>query len=152
MAIRGVGRFVIAGVHGTVTFTGAVAVAATSNKMDSVNLRPEFSVVEHRDGKSAVFAATADEPVHRLTIRFTPISDVAANTLVTAKANITLPDRLAIVTLAGFARSNINGDWYFAGGGIDHEKGTPVGATMELIRFGPDPENPSITSAPADFE
>lgn len=150
--IKGVGRFVVKGVHGDVTYTGAVAVLATSNKLVDASYEPDFNVSEHRDGKGSVFAVTADEPVHRMTIQFHPIAPVADNSLAGAKSTVTLPDRLGVVTLANMSRANMNGDWYFVGGGINKSTDQIVSANMRLSRFGPDAEaNFTITGAPANF-
>lgn len=150
--IKGVGRFVVKGVHGDVTYTGAVQVLPTSNKMVDASYRPEFNVSEHRDGKSSVFAATADEPVHRCSIRFHPIAPLLDNSLAGAKSTITLPDRLGVVTLANMGRANFNGDWYFHGGSIQHSTDGLVELSMELARYGPDAEAGfTITGAPANY-
>ena len=150
--IKGVGRFVVKGVHGDATFTGAVQVLPTSNKLVSAGYRPDFAVSEHRDGKGSVFAATADEPVHRLSIRMHPIAPLLDNTLAGAKSQVTLPDRLGVVTLANMPRGNMNGDWYFVGGSIDLSTDGLVELSMELSRFGTDAEAGfTITGAPANY-
>lgn len=151
MAIQGVGRFVVKGVQGNLTYTGAVTVAAGSNKMVGASFRDEFNVTEHRDGTSGVFAVTADDPVFRLSVRFIPTADAGTNTLVNSQTNITLPTRLSVVALAGFGRANINGNWYYQGGSIDHSPDSPVELSMDLARYGTDPESPTITGNPLAF-
>ena len=49
---RGVGKFVVRGVHGTLQIvTGAVTLATADNKLTSVSVQDRFDVTEVRDGK-----------------------------------------------------------------------------------------------------
>jgi hypothetical protein len=151
MAILGVGKFVVKGVQGNVAYTGVVSVSMSSDntKLMGASLRNEFGVTEHRDGVSNVFSVTADEPIHRLSIRFVPTATTATPTLANAKANVVLPERLATVTLAGFGNTNIDGAWFYVGGSIDYSPDSPVELSMELTRYGTDPTANAITTNPA---
>lgn len=151
MAIqKGIGRYLVKGVHGTMAFTGAVAIGDTNSKLMSASLQDDFSATPHRDGKSEVFAVTADQPIQSLSIRWVPIAPVGG-TLANAKANFTLPPRLGVVTLTGFGNNRFDGTWHYVGGG--GELSSDVGeVSMNLQRYGSDPEANSIGTAPVDFD
>lgn len=144
MALIGIGRYVVKGIHGKfddttgfVSAYGAVTVTSSNSKVMGVGRRDEFPIAEHRDGTSSVFAVTADEPIFRLSIRWTPMSPSSSGSLALARTNMVLPDPLDIVTLAGFGNNQIDGAWYYTGGGsIDLSSDGLVEASMELSRYG----------------
>lgn len=150
-ALKGVGQYVVKGVHGNISYTGAVSIDSTKSKTMGVDRRDEFSVHEQRDGLSSVFAIVADEPIYRLTVRFVPLSPTTSGSLALAKTNCELPSRLSVVTLAGFGNNNLDGTWYYQGGSISMSPDSIVEATMELSRYGTDPAANSLSGAPVDF-
>ena len=144
---RGVGKFFVNGVHGTVAIAGAVTLAAADNKAQSVELDRQFDVAQIRDGKGAFVGAVAGEVTDTLKVRMIPIDSSVSSTLTQAKTNIKLPARLAKVTLAGFGNANIDGDWHFVGGSISIQQGQPAEINMDLIR-----PNSAYQTDPADFD
>lgn len=150
--LKGVGQYVVKGVHGNISYSGAVSIDSTKSKTMGADRRDEFTVHEQRDGLSSVFAVIADEPVQRLTIRFVPLSPSTSGSLALAKTNCELPARLSVVTLAGFGNNNLDGTWYYQGGSISMSPDSIVEATMELARYGTDPATNSLTGAPNNFD
>lgn len=144
---RGIGKYFVNGVHGTVAIAGAVTLASTDNKPQSVELDRQFDVNQVRDGKGAFVAAVAGETTDTLKVRMIPIDGSVSSALSVAKTNIKLPERLGKVTLAGFGNANIDGDWHFSGGSISIQQGQPVEINMDLIR-----PNSAYQTDPADFD
>ncbi len=144
---RGVGKFFVNGVHGTVAIAGAVTLAAADNKPQSVELDRQFDVAQIRDGKGAFVGAVAGEATDTIKVRMIPIDSSVSSTLSQAKTNIKLPERLGKVTLANFGNANIDGDWHFVGGSISIQQGQPVEINMDLIR-----PNSAYQTDPSDFD
>ena len=146
---RGVGKFVVRGVHGTLQIVnGAVTLAAADSKLQSVSMQNRFDIAEVRDGKGALFAAVAGEITDRCSIRMIPFDSSVSSTLATAKTNVKLPERLAKVTLASFGITKVDGDWHFAGGEIGLNTDQVVEISMDLVRFGAT----GYIGDPADFD
>lgn len=146
---RGVGKFVVRGVQGTLQIvTGAVTLATADNKLTSVSVQDRFDVTEVRDGKGALFAAAAGEITRRCSIRMIPLDSSVSSTLAQAKTNIKLPGRLEKVTLASFGNTNVDGDWHYAGGEVSINADQVAEISMDLVRFG----TTGYIGDPADFD
>lgn len=123
MAILGIGRYVVRGIAGTISYT---ALISTSNKVSSLTYKKSFGVTEHRDGMGSVFAVTAGEPVEEIQVTLTPIAPVATATLVGAQASVVVPGPLDVVTIAGFPGGIASGDYTYVDGDIRlSSDGTP---------------------------
>ena len=144
---RGVGKFFVAGVQGTVAISGAVTLAAADNKPQSVEVDRQFDVAQVRDGKGAFVAAVASEITDTLKVRMIVIDSSVSSTLAQAKTNLKLPERMGKVTLAGFGNANVDGDWHFTGGSISLQQGQPAEINMDLIR-----PNGTYQTDPVDFD
>lgn len=153
MAFKGVGRAFAKGVPFTFVWTGhSVTVAADDNRPMSIDYTHDVNTTVHRDGLSAVFAVSSDEPEHVITIRTVPVAPSTTNTIAGAKTTHTLPDILTNVTLANSPRAGFDGSWLYRGGGsISY---TPDGApemSMTLYRYGNDVESPQSLTAVQAF-
>lgn len=115
MAILGIGRYVVRGIAGTVSYTGLIS---TSNKVTSLSYKKSFGVTEHRDGMGSVFAVTAGEPVEEIQVTLTPIAPLATATLPGAKASVVVPDPLSAIAVAGFPGGIADGNYVYVDGDI----------------------------------
>lgn len=145
---RGVGKFVVRGVQGTLQILGAVTLATADNKPVSVSVQDRFDIAEARDGKGALFAASAGEITRRCSVRFIPLDSSVSSTLAQAKTNMKLPERLGKVTLASFGNANVDGDWHYAGGEISINADQVAEISMDLVRYG----TTGYIGDPADFD
>jgi hypothetical protein len=152
MAFKGVGLAVARGVP--YTFAWAHTVGTTDATVSDVNNKPmsfqyteDANTTDHRDGNSAVFAVSADEPVHSITIRTQVVATSGANTAAQARLHAIPPDLLSYVTLAA-GPAYYNGTWLYKGGASFEN--IPDGATemtMTLFRHGFDVETPTTFAA-----
>lgn len=116
MAIVGIGRYVVRGVAGTISYTGLLS---ANNKVSSVTYKKAFAVTEHRDGMGSVYAVTAGEPVEEIQVTFTPIAKSAGSpTIVDAQANVVVPPPLGVVAVLGFPGGITSGDYAYVDGDI----------------------------------
>jgi hypothetical protein len=115
MAILGIGRYVVRGIAGTISYT---ALISTSNKVTSLTYKKSFGVTEHRDGMGSVFAVTAGEPVEEIQVTLTPIAPVATATLAGAKASVVVPGPLDVIAVAGFPGGIADGNYTYVDGDI----------------------------------
>jgi hypothetical protein len=148
MAFKGVGKAVSKGVPFTFAWsrdgvTTDVTINDTDNKAMGFDYTHDVSSTDHRDGTSAVFAVTFDEPVHQIAIRTVPVGTTGGtnpNTPAQARTNAVAPDIGTYVTLAG-GPAFFNGTWLYKGGASVSY--TPDGVTevsMTLYRHGFDVE------------
>lgn len=152
MAFKGIGRAVAKGVPFTFVWThvggsGSVSttIAADDNRAMGLDYTHDVSSTDHRDGTSAVFAVTFDEPVHQISIRTMPVGDATTNTADQARLHGIAPDIGSSVALAGNGVPvYFTGNWTYKGGcSVSY---TPDGAaelTMTLYRHGFDVEQPT---------
>lgn len=117
------GRASVFAIDGTLAYTG---VATIDNEVQAANMTDEFDVVELMDRRGEVIGKAARNRRRTLTIDFIPTDASTSNpqTEAGAKANVAFPDKLALVTLASFGITDIDGDWNYVGGGT-------VGMTAE---------------------
>jgi len=115
MALLGIGRYVVRGVAGTISYT---ALISTSNKVTSLTYKKSFGVTEHRDGLGQVFAVTAGEPVEEIQVTLTPIAPLLTATLAGAKSSVVVPGPLDPVAVAGFPGGIADGNYVYVDGDI----------------------------------
>ncbi len=156
MAFKGVGRAVSKGVPFTFTWTrdGAttdITVETGDNKAIGFDYTHDVPSTDHRDGNSAVFAVTFDEPTHTINIRFIPVGDVSTNTAAQARIHAITPDIGTYVTL-GAGPAYFNGTWLYKGGGsISYTPDGVTDGTMTLYRHGFDVEAATSFAAVQDL-
>ena len=144
-SIIGIGRFVVKGVHGTISYTGLLS-SKDQSKVSDLSYTKQFNVSEHRDGLSSVFAVTADEPVEEISVTFTPIAANDAANLAGAKASVVLPSPLSVVSVAGFPGGIANADYTYISGNIRLSTDNTAVIDMVLRKY------VAVTSAaPNDF-
>ncbi len=85
--------------------------------MQSVGLTDEFDITELPNASAETIGKVARNSRTSLTIDLFILAPNGTNTDANAKPAIKLPDPLAIVTLAAFGNTLIDGDWNYAGGG-----------------------------------
>jgi len=165
MAFKGIGRAVSKGVPYTFAWARGIGttatVAADDNRAIGFDYTHDVTATDHRDGTSAVFATTFDEPVHTISIRTIPVGNSTTNTGDRARLHGITPDIGTAVTLA-------NGPAYFTGGTAITGAGTaswiykggasisytPDGVTevsMTLYRHGFNVEAPTTFAAVQDL-
>lgn len=158
MAHKGIGIAVSKGVPFAFAWTRDIStnadVGATHNKAMGLDYTHDVTSTDHRDGTSAVFAVSFDEPVHTISIRTIPVGITSGNnTAVQARLHAITPDVGTAVILSGgpayfTADTSITGaatgSWIYKGGAsISY---TPDGVTeisMTLYRHGFDVESPT---------
>lgn len=166
MAFKGIGIAVSKGVPFAFAWaragTTAAAVDAGDNKAVGFDYTHDVTSTDHRDGTSAVFAVSFDEPVHTISIRTIPVGITGGvNTAVQARLHAITPDVGTAVILSGgpayfTADKSItgaaDGSWIYKGGAsISY---TPDGVTeisMTLYRHGFDVESPTEFAAVQDL-
>lgn len=118
------GKASIAGINGTVAWTGVASLAAGNHLLQSAKMQDQFDLNELRDqvGEPAGLAKTNHR--QEITIDFVPVAVSGTNTIANAKVGLQLPPPLAQVTLASFDEpagatgfNTINGVWAYVGGG-----------------------------------
>lgn len=165
MAFKGIGRAVAKGVPFTFAWaragTTAQTVAADDNRAMGLDYTHDVTSTDHRDGNSAVFATSFDEPVHSITIRTIPVGDATTNTAAQARLHGISPDVGTAVTLsggpayftAGTAISGAGtGSWIYKGGAsVSYTPDGVAEVTMTLYRHGFDVEAPTTFAAVQDL-
>ena len=107
-------KFTVWGTPGTIAFTG---LAAADNAARGVELEDVVRVADCRDGNGRIFASNVTRDAQTLTLSLVPFDSATPGTLVTAKSKPALPPPGALITLAGFGSSLVDGDWNYVGGG-----------------------------------
>lgn len=165
MAFKGIGRAVAKGVPYTFawakTGTTSQTVAADDNRAMGLDYTHDVSSTDHRDGTSAVFACTFDEPVHQISIRTVPVGDSTTNTSAQAQLHGIAPDIGTAVTLAGgpayFTGGTAitgagTGSWIYKGGAsVSYTPDGVAEVTMTLYRHGFDVQAPTTFAAVQDL-
>jgi hypothetical protein len=111
------GKAAVYGVTGTLAFAGAVVMSTAENKMLGADITDTFDIPELKDGVGNIIGLAAVNRRHEATFDIVPSDTDGSPTLADAKTAIKLPDPLAIVTIAGFGNTLIDGTWNYIGGG-----------------------------------
>jgi len=156
MAFKGIGRAVSKGIPFAFAWAHNggkdQAIEATDNKAMGFDYTHDVASSDHRDGTSAVFACSFDEPVHTISIRIIPIGDSSINTAEQARLHGIVPDVGTAVTLTGgpeyfkdgAAITGKTGSWIYKGGGtVGYTPDGLTEVTMTLYRHGFDIDNPT---------
>lgn len=99
--------------RGALAFSG---ILTNQNKLMAGALQDNFKLNELEDGEGNTIAVEATGRNHTATFEIIPIA--ADGTRASARANIKLPDALALVTISGTdPGSYLDGDWNYVGGG-----------------------------------
>lgn len=163
MAFKGIGKAVARGVPFTFAWSKLegtdYAGASDDNKAMSLDYTHDAQHTDHRDGNSAVYGITFDEPTHTITIRAVPTGN-ATNTVDRARLNAVPPDVGTAVVLAGgpvyftggSAIAGSAGSWIYKGGGsVSYTPDGPVEITMPLYRHGFSVEAPTSFATVQDM-
>lgn len=156
MAFKGAGKAVAKGVPYTFAWshdgtTTDATVTAADNKPMSLDYTHDVPSTDHRDGNSAVFAVTFDEPTHTISIRTVTVGSTGTNTAAQARIHAIYPDVGTYVTLASGA-AYLNGTWLYKGGAsVSHTPDGPVEVSMTLYRHGFDVEAATSFAAVQDM-
>lgn len=110
MSDKILGRFTVWGTPGTVEWSGF---ATTDNALKSASITDNLSVADARDGEGYIFGSRVRRDTQTLTVKLIPHSGA---TLAAAKALLAYPGPGAVVTLAGFGDSLVDGTWNYIGG------------------------------------
>lgn len=101
-------------IKGTLQFiSGGQVVSAATNKLVGVTFTEEFGVAKLKDGPGNTISMKAFGAERKATFEFVPVD--ANGNEVTAAANVKVPDRLSLVTIAGTGLSILDGTWNFVG-------------------------------------
>lgn len=152
MAYKGVGLAVARGVPYTFAWAHTIGttdadVTDDKNKPMSLDYTEDATTTDHRDGNSSVFAISADEPVHSITIRAQVVATTGTNTAAQARLHAIPPDLLSYVTLAS-GTAYFNGIWIYKGGAtFSNTPDSATEMTMTLYRHGFDVETPTTFAA-----
>lgn len=110
MSDKILGRFTVWGTPGTIAFTGF---ATTDSALKSASVVDNLTVADARDGDGYIFGSRVRRDSQTLTVKLIPHSGTS---LATAQALLAYPGPGALVTMAGFNDSLIDGTWNYIGG------------------------------------
>lgn len=109
------GRAAIYGIDGTIAYTG---VASTEAEIQGMNLTDDFDSTDLMNRDAEVIGTASRNPRQSITVDVVIVqAPGGGQSIATAKGNFALPAQMAIVALADFGITALNGDWNYAGGG-----------------------------------
>jgi hypothetical protein len=135
-----VGKAVVFGLDGSITYTGIGTL-----ELQSGSLEHRFELYENKNKEGEVQGAVAFNPTLEFTLDFLPVSaGTGAGALASAKTGLKLPTPLAKVTLSGFAHADLNTDYVYVGGGkIAFDQANPAKMSLPIRRYRTDISTPA---------
>lgn len=116
----------------TCTFSG---IASTQNEPTAASLRDNFDKVDIKGKDGRTISRGATNRRHALTLDVVFKHDGSPATRAGANAQAKLPDPLAVVTLAGFGNTLLDGTWNYVEGTLSRSSEGAEKATITLERM-----------------
>lgn len=129
------GKVAVKNIDGTIAFTGTGLLGTTEMINKSATLKTGTQTVDLVKNGITVTRAYTNR-TRMIDITVAPYDPASPGNLATHKAKLIMPAEGSIVTLAGWASPDFNGDWNFESGGWDPEDNGFLKGTMHLTRVG----------------
>lgn len=133
MSVQLTGKIAIFNIDGTIDMTGTGLLDADESINRSASLTDPTSTVDLvKDG--VILSRAYANNQRRVTLTFVPYDPDNPGNLVTLKGKVKLPAKGSIVTLAGFASADFNGNWNFETGSLDPQDGGYMSMSITITQ------------------
>lgn len=122
MSVQLAGKIAIFNIDGTIDMTGAGLLDPDESINRSASLTDPTNPVDLVKDGTILTRAYANNQ-RRVAVSFVPYDPDNPGNLATLKSKVKLPAKGSIVTLAGFASADFNGNWNYETGSMDPQDG-----------------------------